>query len=178
MERKVIKKRRPTDVNDTKRDTGENTTKSDGANLGMGSSEYREMVADRSGLDEFEQEEAKLAEAGLRQNDEQPEADKWHEDRAKAAAEAPAKASEARATKDAERLSTTERNVQNQIRKMSMRGGIIARGLEMAEATDSPDDDKKMRRRLPKALDEQTYNEGASYDDYYPGSRTIKRFLD
>lgn len=157
-------------------DDGDNT-KADGANLGLGSAEYREMMYDRQGLDEFEQREMRLSDAQLRQREVVQEGDVWHDTRATRLASEPQVRSEAREAKDSERLSTTERNVQNQVRKLSVERAVMERARDMADATETASDDVQVERRMPSILEEQVYDEGTTYDDFYPGAKTLNKYM-
>ena len=48
---------------------------------------------------------------------------------------------------------------------------------EEAEKTIETDDDEKVRRVLPNVLENDVYNEGVTEDDFYPGSKTLNKYL-
>lgn len=175
--KKVPRRRLPLKPVDTKTEIWDNTVKADGAHLGMGSSEYRERIADLQGLDEFEQREARLAEANIRMNDENPSYNVEKAEEAQSNAEIPKELRHQQRVLAAMKLTPTERNVSNQIYKMSMKSEVETLGQKMAAKTEAEEDDLRMKRRLPKVLEEQVYDEGVSRDDYYPGMETIEKFL-
>ena len=150
----------------------ENASRSDGASLALGSTEYRERVAD-----EFEQERHKLAGAGLRRTEAFTPTDK----RAEAHDEMVGRhAEEIRERFEDDGygvLSTGERVVSHEVRK-----GIAAeRVLDHAEAiaahTETKADDKFVSRRLPKELTEAVYDEGKGVEDIYPGMSTLEKYM-
>lgn len=155
----------------------ENTTKSDGSHLLPGSSEYRERVLDLKGVDEFEQERVKLDAAGLRRSAEIKETDAWHENEAKEAENWIADKQNLRLDSDGRRLRTAERSSQYQIRKMAERNKIVSDAQKAAAVTDSTEDDKKVKRRLPKELNESVYN-NSELDLEGPGSKVFKKYID
>lgn len=155
----------------------ENASRSDGASLALGSTEYRERVADLKGMDEFEQERHKLADAGLRRTEAFTPTDK----RAEAHDEMVGRhAEEIRERFEDDGygvLSTSERVVSHEVRK-----GIAAeRVLDHAEAvaahTETKEDDKFVSRRLPKELKEAVYDEGKGVEDIYPGMSTLEKYM-
>lgn len=153
------------------------STKSDGASLEMGSSEYRERLRDLKGMDEHEQEKDKLAEAGFRPKTE----DRFEHVERDAYDENVENLREDMLRADANigkgRLTDTQRNVSHQIRKSLYVSKIEENAREEAEKTVETDDDEKVRRVLPTALENDVYNEGITEDDFYPGSKTLNKYL-
>lgn len=156
---------------------GENTTKSDGASLAPGSSEYREYIEDRKGMDEQEQTQAHLDDAGARETKEFSKTDDWHEKLAERNAARSKVASEARESHDSGRLSTAERDISHQIRKMAMTDAVMRRAVKIAGETETKADDKAVHRKLPKELKKAVYNNDVTEDDYFPGSKTLNKYL-
>lgn len=151
--------------------------KSDGASLEMGSSEYRERLRDLKGMDEHEQEKDKLAEAGFRPKTE----DRFEKHEQDAYDENVENLREDMLRADANigkgRLTDTQRNVSHQIRKSLYVSQIEENAREEAEKTIETDDDEKVRRVLPNVLENDVYNEGITEDDFYPGSKTLNKYL-
>lgn len=160
-----------------RRNVNENTTKSDGAHLGPGSSEYREMLRDRQGLDEKEQRNAKLEEMGHRGDSDFKKEDEWHEAEAKEAAGIASGMYRSFEEANHNALTPTQRSVSYQIRKGVKTKATMANAERIAEGTESPDDDKFVERKMPKILEKEQYNDGVTEDDYYPGSKLINKYL-
>ena len=153
------------------------STKSDGASLEMGSSEYRERLRDLKGMDEHEQEKDKLADAGFRPKTK----DRFETTERDAYDENVENLREDMLRADANigkgRLTDTQRNVSHQIRKSLYVSKIEENAREEAEKTIETDDDEKVRRVLPNVLENEIYNEGITEDDFYPGSKTLNKYL-
>lgn len=153
------------------------STKADGASLEMGSSEYRERLRDLKGMDEHEQEKDKLADAGFRPKTE----DRFETVERDAYDENVENLREDMLRADANigkgRLTDTQRNVSHQIRKSLYVSKIEEHAREEAEKTIETDDDEKVRRVLPGVLENDVYNEGITEDDFYPGSKTLNKYL-
>lgn len=153
------------------------STKSDGASLEMGSSEYRERLRDLKGMDEHEQEKDKLADAGFRPKTE----DRFETAERDAYDENVENLREDMLRADANigqgRLTDTQRNVSHQIRKSLYVSKIEENAREAAEKTVETDDDEKVRHVLPQVLEDDVYNEGITEDDFYPGSKTLNKYL-
>ena len=153
------------------------STKSDGASLEMGSSEYRERLRDLKGMDEHEQEKDKLADVGFRPKTE----DRFETNERDAYDEGVENLREDMLRADANigkgRLTDTQRNVSHQIRKSLYVSKIEENAREEAEKTIETDDDEKVRRVLPNVLENDVYNEGVTEDDFYPGSKTLNKYL-
>ena len=153
------------------------SAKSDGASLEMGSSEYRERLRDLKGMDEHEQEKDKLADAGFRPKTE----DRFETTERDAYDEGVENLREDMLRADANigkgRLTDTQRNVSHQIRKSLYVSKIEENAREEAEKTIETDDDEKVRRVLPNVLENDVYNEGVTEDDFYPGSKTLNKYL-
>lgn len=157
---------------------GENTAKADGASLAPGSSEYREYLRDHKGMDRFEQQKAERSEAYQRSGDViTPEKDEWHEKKAQALAKEPVERREARVRENDGRLSTAERKVSHQIRKNLYKDDVVRMASSMAERTLSKEDDKAVKRRLPKDLEKQIYDDGVQDDEFYPGGKILKKYF-
>lgn len=153
------------------------SAKSDGASLEMGSSEYRERLRDLKGMDEHEQEKDKLSDAGFRPKTE----DRFETTERDAYDENVENLREDMLRADANigkgRLTDTQRNVSHQIRKSLYVSKIEEHAREEAEKTIETDDDEKVRRVLPNVLENDVYNEGVTEDDFYPGSKTLNKYL-
>lgn len=160
-----------------KKDNRENSSKSDGIHLDLGSSEYRERVRDLQNIDEKKQEDVKLKEKGLREMDDIQEFSKDQADYREKMAKEPEVMSLSREQKDNMRLSSTERVVSNQILKSTQRDNVVHKASQEAAKTETLEDDKFVKRRLPKMIDESVYNEGESLDDFYPGQSTLEKYM-
>lgn len=158
-------------------DKRENNAKADGAHLGMGSSEYRERVLDLQGIDEKQQEEVKLGEKGLRQKEVIPEFNPEQIQYRKEQAELVEKQEKARVATDEKHFTATERAVSHQILKDVQAPHLEKTAEGHAAQTETEEDDHFVKRRLPKLLQEDVYNEGVSLDDFYPGSKTLEKYL-
>lgn len=167
-----LRKRKRRDVN------SEDTAKADGASLAPGSAEYREYLRDQQGMDRFEQQKAERSKAYRRSGDViTPEKDEWHEEKAQALAAEPVKRRDERAREDDGRLSTAERKVSHQIRKNLYKDDVVRMASAIAEHTDSKEDDKAVKRRLPKDLEKQIYDDGVQDDEFYPGAKVLKKYF-
>lgn len=154
-----------------------NSSKSDGAHLGLGSNEYRERVRDLKGIDEKEQENVKLEEKGLRQMDDVKSFSVEEEMYRKQMAAEPEVMQIKREQKDNMRLSDTKRLVSNQILKSAQAKNVSDKAAREAAKTESKEDDKFVHRRLPKMIEQSIYNEGESLDDFYPGKSTLEKYM-
>ena len=82
-----------------------------------------------------------------------------------------------RERKDNMRLSTTKRVVSNQILKSAQSKNISDIASKEAAKTEGLEDDKFVKRRLPKMIEQDVYNEGESLDDFYPGSSVLNKYM-
>jgi hypothetical protein len=156
----------------------ENTAKSDGASLAPGSSEYREYLRDHQGMDRFEQQKYERNKAYHRSGDViTPEKDEWHEEMAQKLAGELAKRRVMRDMDEDGRLSTAERKVSHQIRKNLHKGDVERMAAKRAAQTPSPEDDKAVKRRLPKDLDKLVYDDGVEDDEFYPGAKVLNKYF-
>lgn len=155
----------------------ENSSRSDGASLALGSTEYRERVADLKGMDEFEQERHKLADAGLRKTEAFTPTDK----RAEAHDEMVGRhAEEIRERFEDDGygvLSTGERVVSHEVRKGIAAERALGHAEAIASRTETKADDRYVSRRLPKGLKEAVYDEGKDDEDIYPGMSTLEKYM-
>lgn len=160
-----------------RKDNRENSSKSDGINLGLGSNEYRERVRDLQDIDEKEQEDVKKSEKGIRQMDDIKEFSPEEDTYRKKMAQEPEVMQVAREQKDNMRLSTTKRVVSNQILKSAQADNVSHVASREAAKTEGLEDDKFVKRRLPKMIEEDVYDEGESLDDFYPGSSVLDKYM-
>lgn len=160
-----------------KRDNREATSRSDGASLALGSTEYRERVADLAGMDEFEQERQALDAAGLRRSKEFTPEDKHAAKHDSMVGEFADGLKEAFESADMGMLTTSERKVSHEIRKSALVDKAVSHAREVAEQTEDKKDDKFVRRRLPKMLDDNVYDEGKDEEDIYPGMSTLNKYM-
>lgn len=167
-----LRKRKRCDVD------SEDTAKSDGASLAPGSAEYREYLRDQQGMDRFEQQKDERGAANLRSGDViTPKRDEWHEEKAEKLAQEPVDRRAERAREDDGRLSIAERKVSHQIRKDLYKGDVVRKAAARAEQTESKKDDKAVKRRLPKDLEKQIYDDGVQDDEFYPGAKVFKKYF-
>lgn len=156
----------------------EDTAKADGASLAPGSSEYREYLRDQQGMDSFEQEKYERSKAYSRSGDViTPDKDEWHEEQAQELANEPVERRAERAREGDGRLSTAERKVSHQIRKNLYKDDVVRMASARAERTETKEDDKAVKRRLPKDLEKQIYDDGVQDDEFYPGAKVLKKYL-
>lgn len=156
----------------------EDTAKADGASLAPGSSEYREYLRDHQGMDRFEQQKYERGKAYRRSGDViTPEKDEWHEEKARELANAPVERRVERSRENDGRLSTAERKVSHQIRKNLYKDDVVRLASKRAERTASKEDDKAVKRRLPKDLEKQIYDDGVQDDEFYPGAKVLKKYF-
>lgn len=161
-----------------RRTIDENTAKADGASLAPGSSEYREYLRDHQGMDRFEQEKSERGKVYQRSGDViTPEKDEWHEEKAQELAKEPIERRVERAREGDGRLSTAERKVSHQIRKDLYKDDVVRMASAMAEKTASKEDDKAVKRRLPKDLEKQVYDDGVQDDEFYPGAKLLGKYF-
>lgn len=160
-----------------KRTVNENTTKSDGSSLAMGSSEYKELIADKKGMDEFEQRAERLDDAGFRETEEFRDEDKWHEEQSALNAGVASGMYRDYVAANSKQLTPTERIVSRQTHKKVMKGEALKEAREAAAKTPEKDDDKAVRKYLPKALEKGVYDNGVTEDDFYPGSRRLNKYM-
>lgn len=157
---------------------GEDTAKADGASLAPGSAEYREYLRDKENMDEFEQQKFERSRAYGRSGDViTPNIDKWHEEKAKELANEPVERRDERLKEDDGRLSTAERKVSHQIRKDLYKDDVVRMAARRVEHTDTKEDDKAVKRRLPKDLEKQVYDDGIQDDEFYPGAKILKKYF-
>lgn len=158
----------------------QNSAKAGGASLEMGSSEYREYVYDHKGMDEFEQQDAERERSSGFKDDDFHKDDAFHMERANKLAN---ERNERRKEFDADengRLTTAERKTAWQVRKAAAAKSAEAAAVKRAAATPSKDDDSYVARRLPKVLEDATYDDGVQedeMDDIYPGMSSINKYL-
>lgn len=154
-----------------------NSSKSDGANLALGSSEYRERVRDLQNIDEKTQDDLKVkARAEIKMEEPKPYCVE-HEQRREALANEPEKMSVERDKQDNMRLSTGERGVSHQILKSAQAQNVADIASKEAAKTETQEDDKFVHRRLPKMIEKDVYDEGKSLDDFYPGSSVLDKYM-
>lgn len=169
--------RLPKPVKGAPSDARENVSRADGASLALGSTEYRERVADLRGMDEFEQERDRLAQAGLRKAKDFSSTD----ERAKAHDEMVSRHADQMRERfeddDYGVLSTGERVVSHEIKKSAVADKAYKRAQAIAAETESKEDDKFVARRLPRELDRAVYDEGKDDDDIYPGMSTLNKYM-
>ena len=175
-----VKKRRLPNVpgwTDTSNEGDENTSKAGGASLALGSAEHKEFVRDLKGMDEFEQERAELEESGFRKDSEFSEDDKWHQERRKELASYGGELRTNSEKVDESRLSTAERKVSHQVRKSILVDDAQALAAKRASATETTKDDKIVKRRLPKQLEKDVYNDSVEDDDFFPGMSSLNKYM-
>ena len=154
-----------------------NTSRSDGASLAMGSTEYRERVADLKGVDEQLQERQKLESAGFLSCDDKSFSDKRREQYEENVSTHADVMYDEFADSGYGVLSTGER-ITNHTQRKSVAADIALKDAKRAAAkTETKKDDKFVERRLPKQLKESVYDEGKSVDDIYPGMSTLEKFM-
>lgn len=150
---------------------------SGGSSLALGSPEYKERQRDLQGIDEKTQERVKRADAGLIKINEIKNYDKTHKALSELNEKIPEMLRLVKSRETQKRMSPTQRKVSHEILKMSVQDEIEKQGRKQALETETKEDDDKIKRRLPKLLKSQVYNEGVSYDDFYPGKNTIEKYL-
>lgn len=133
----------------------ENTDKEQ-ISLAMGSAEYKERVRD-------------LQEVSPDRPD-----DKFHTEREKNL-EVQASDVALRNQKMDERNDTAERKYRNQTSKRVQFDDVKDSAIETAAETETPVDDIKAKRMLPKTLDNIVYDDGVTEDDYLP--TVLKKYL-
>lgn len=174
---KKKRKRLPSKSTERPKEHWEDSRMGDGISLEQGSAEYKERVRDLQGINEHEQERVKKTEDRLKKKYDLKEYDEDHKELVERNEKIPRAIRDKLKKENSKRMSTTERNVSNQVYKASKKKAVMNRGRKEARKTETKDDDKRIERRLPKTLDRQIYDEGVSRDDYYPGMKTIEKFL-
>lgn len=164
-------------VTDIGNKDSENTSKAGGASLALGSTEYKEFVRDRKGMNEFEQEREQLSDAGLRKSDGFSKDDKHYAKRRNELAGFGAELKQEREQSGDGRLSTGERKVSSQVRKSLLVDDAQAAAMRRAEATETTKDDVIVKRRLPKQLKEDVYDDSVQDDDMFPGMSALKKYM-
>lgn len=162
--------------NETDNDT-ENTEKADGANLAIGSPEYMEMLRDRSGMNEHEQKAAQLAGEDVPEVNEISDSDRWQRDLRKRNSKAQEERVAAREAEDDGRLTTAERDISHQVRKMDAVEDVIEKASIAAAATPDTADDEFVSDRLSELLAEQVYDNEVSDDFDFPGGSVFKKYF-
>lgn len=146
---------------------GENDTKTQ-ISLDQDSPEYREMIMDRSGMDEFEQEVRVLELTGRRQADDFDPDDKWHEEQQiAAAAVGTTRMATQKAAQDAYYNKVVERKQNRRIMKGLLMDDLEAKAMDQAQTTPTIEDDKAaetIRRRVPHLITD----DGVTVDDFIP----------
>lgn len=155
----------------------EDDSRSGGASLQMGSTEYREMIYDHQGMDEFEQEKAESDRLGTKREDDFDPVDKTHAELQQKLADERPKAKAYREAHEDGRLSTAERKVSHQVRKAGLVDDVKRVAGRYARGTETTADDDYVKRKLPDVLEDGVYDDGETEDDFYPGSRTIEKYL-
>lgn len=169
------KRRVPRTVADVRRDT-ENDAKAGGSHLAIGSPEYMEMLRDRRGMDEHEQRAAKLAGEVGRRADEPSDTERERLERQQRDGEAQQLRVRAREVDEDGRLTTAEREVSHQVRKMDVLGATLAAAAGLAAATETADDDAYVRSELPGLLEEQVYDNEVDDDFDFPGASVFRKY--
>lgn len=162
-------------INKNTTSDGGNTAKSDGSNLAMGSPEYKELIMDAQGLNEFEQEDKVLSDAGFRSGDIENSDEKSFDAYMSKVSSEQIDREHAYNDDNRNQLTTAERNVSHQVRKMELVDKMYAQAEAAAAKTPGMEDDEYVRDHLRDSLDASVYNEGI-VDDFYPGSRTLNKY--
>lgn len=157
-------------------DDVEDDAKAGGSNLAIGSPEYMEMLRDRRGLNEHEQTEAKLAGKVGRRSDELSDSARERLERQARDASAQDRRVEIREEDEDGRLTTAEREVSHQVRKMDALAGTLSAAAGLATATETLSDDDYVRSELPGLLEEQVYDNEVDDDFDFPGASVFKRY--
>lgn len=168
-------RRRPRAADDIKIDV-EDDAKSGGSNLAIGSPEYMEMLRDRRGMDEHEQRAAKLAGKVGREADEPSATMEEQLERRERDAKTQEIRVEEREEDEDGRLTTAEREVSHQVRKMDALGGTLSAAAGLAASTETLQDDEYVRSKLPGLLAEQVYDNEVDDDFDFPGASVFKRY--
>lgn len=158
-------------------DDTENTEKADGASLAIGSPEYMEMLRDRHGMNEHDQHKAQLQGKVVPERNELSDSEKWQRNLRKRNSKAQSERIVAREKDDDGRLTTAERDVSHQVRKMAAVEATIEEAAEIAASTESLDDDEFVSDKLSELLEEQVYDNEVSDDFDFPGGSVFRKYF-
>ena len=156
----------------------EDTSRSDGSSLAMGTTEYREMIYDHRDLNEFEQRAAERERAGVYVADDF--ADESDKDKAHATYE-----KDLENDTDARRALNTssavwtpqQRKAAHEVRKEAEGQDTLRRAQGLAERTASDEDDKAVRHVLPKELEDLVYDDSKTDEDVEYLPRSLRRYM-
>lgn len=168
-------RRHPRAVDDIKIDV-EDDAKAGGSNLAIGSPEYMEMLRDRRGMNEHEQRAAALAGEIGREADEPSATMEEQLERRRRDAEAQEIRVDEREEDEDGRLTTAEREVSHQVRKMDALESTLSAAAGLAAVTETVRDDEYVRSELPGLLEEQVYDNEVDDDFDFPGASVFKRY--
>jgi hypothetical protein len=145
-----------------------NAAMSDGTSLQQGSAAYEEFVADRKGLDVFEQEQRKRSgQMTVESILEADTTDKFHKELTERNAGHGKALSEK--SDDSVSRATAQKTVRQNL-KMAYREEARQDAIASAERTEDESDDKVAKGRKGKVIIERNiYNDGMAFDDYLPG---------
>lgn len=170
------KERRLPRTVEARRDDVENDAKAGGSHLAIGSPEYMEMLRDRRGMDEHEQRAAKLAGKVGRRADEPSEPERERLERQQADGEAQQMRVREREADEDGRLTTAEREVSHQVRKMDALAGTLTAAAGLALRTECTDDDEYVRSELPGILEDEVYDNEVDDDFDFPGAHVFRKY--
>lgn len=147
---------------------------SGGINLALGSDEYNEYIMDHKGIDEFQQDDIKLANANMRTPEVVSEIDEDHAERQKFIEDERAillgeKQEDLNYFNDnyVKRRGIKRRNVKN----------ILKKGKERALLTETLEDDLFVEHNLPGILETDLHCEENTLEDFYYGDSLLDKYL-
>lgn len=147
---------------------------SGGINLAPGSDEYNEYIMDHKDIDEFQQEDIKLANAKMRSPEVVSEIDEVHAERQKFIEDERAillgeKQEDLNYFNDnyVKRRGIKRRNIRN----------ILKKGKERALLTETLEDDLFVEKNLPGILETDLHCEENTLEDFYYGDSLLDKYL-
>jgi hypothetical protein len=143
--------------------------------LAMGSEEYKEFLHDNQMQSKTDFDEVRRFEIAKTQKDRVRDkhnkaTDHDEHERERTYNEAHAKVMREVGTDKQKKMKTklNQRQAYAHIKKEDQDSKAVSTARKEAEKTESPEDDKQVRRNMPKTLETLKYNDGVTEDDYLP----------
>lgn len=150
--------------------------------LAMGSEEYKEFIHDNQMQSNTDYDEVRRLEIAKTQKDRVRDKHDKHSDHDEKERERDyneahpvimQKTSQDKQKKDRDKL--YQRKAYAHIKKEAQNDDAERIARKEAEKTESPEDDKKVERQMPKTLENLKYNDGVTEDDYLP--KALKKYM-
>lgn len=148
----------------------ENTSKSDGINLDLGSNEYRELLMDRSGIDEKDQDRARDYRVYDYKGHNQVEISKDYKKIDPGIVERHVPPSR-------DSYYAIKKNYDSNVnKKYAQREGILEAGQAKVLSTEIKDDDERYKKMADEMVG-RIHEESEPVADFYPGDGLLNKYL-